>query len=154
MIILPLRSLHIQAAFVFRRFLAEKKESDANMNLDKCERNEGTFPFIKSNASLNMDRCEKRECQEEKLPLILSLFWILSNISSSLSVGISITYWAALYNPDPERPDQHNLDFNNFSGHLFLAIIHIIDLVVSNRYCNNVTRPAFLKPPNIFLCSL
>ena len=85
-----------QAVLVSRRFLADRK-------------------------NLNMDKCEKREGHEGGLPFLFSLLWVLSNTSSSLSVLISITYWAALYNPELD-----NLDFNNFSGHLFLAIRAIL----------------------------
>ena len=92
-----------QAVLVSRRFLADRK-------------------------NLNMDKCEKREGHEGGLPFLFSLLWVLSNTSSSLSVLISITYWAALYNPELD-----NLDFNNFSGHLFLAIIHVVDIFFSYK---------------------
>lgn len=76
------------------------------------------------------ERRREKKCHGEGgLPLLFSLLWILSNISSSLSVMISATYWSLIYNPE-----QDNLDFKNFSGHLFLPIIHIVDLSVSDRW--------------------
>ena len=78
---------------------------------------------------MNIVKSEKGvEAKEGKLPLLFSLLWISSNISSSLSVLITFTFWAALYDPQLDK-----LDFNNFSGHLFLALIHLVDLLVSDR---------------------
>ena len=100
--------LTYQAVLVSRRFLVERKESDEKMNVVKCENGQTG--------------------RERELPVLCSILWILSNISSSLSVMITIIFWAALYNPQWDK-----LDFNNFSGHLFLAIIHIVDFLVSDR---------------------
>ena len=89
---------------------------DENMEVVKCEK------------GLEARGEEVLEGQERGLPLLFSLLWVLSNISSSLSVLITATFWAALYDPQLDE-----LDFNNFSGHLFLAVIHIVDLFVSDR---------------------
>ena len=93
--------LTYQAVLVSRRFLVERKESDEKMNVVKCENGQTG--------------------RERELPVLCSILWILSNISSSLSVMITIIFWAALYNPQWDK-----LDFNNFSGHLFLAIRAIL----------------------------
>ena len=53
---------------------------------------------------------------------------LLTNISSSLSFMISIVYWSVLYNPE-----RNELDFENFSGHLLIAVVHFIDVIIGDR---------------------
>lgn len=63
-----------------------------------------------------------------QLPILVKVLWVLTNISSSLSVMISLVYWLTLHNPD-----RHLLDFENFSGHLIIALLNIVDVFISNR---------------------
>jgi len=65
---------------------------------------------------------------DNRLPFVLKVLWTMCNISSSLSVMITLVYWAALYNPE-----RHYLDFENFSGHLLIAVAHVLDVFVSDR---------------------
>jgi len=65
---------------------------------------------------------------ENSLPPVLRILWTLCNINSSLSVMISLVYWTALYNPD-----RHFLDFENFSGHLLIAVACLVDVFISDR---------------------
>merc|ERR1719402_757801 len=48
--------------------------------------------------------------------------------SPSPSFMITIVYWSLLYNPE-----RNELDFENFSGHLLLACLHLIDLLIGDR---------------------
>ena len=70
----------------------------------------------------------KEEMEQKGLPIPLTILWVLTNISSSLSFMITIVYWSVLYNPE-----RNQLDFENFSGHLLLAIIHLIDVLIGDR---------------------
>jgi len=74
--------------------------------------------------TLGKDIVEDENC----LPVAMKVLWIMSNISSSLSVIISLVYWTALYNPD-----RHYLDFENFSGHLLIAAANMLDVFISDR---------------------
>ena len=73
----------------------------------------------------------KEEMEQKGLPIPLTILWVLTNISSSLSFMITIVYWSVLYNPE-----RNELDFENFSGHLLLAVVHLIDLLIGDRYIN------------------
>lgn len=66
--------------------------------------------------------------EDNRLPTVLKVLWTLCNISASLSVMISLVYWTALYNPE-----RHYLDFENFSGHLLIAVANVCDVFVSDR---------------------
>ena len=70
----------------------------------------------------------KEEMEQKGLPIPLTILWVLTNISSSLSFMITIVYWSVLYNPE-----RNELDFENFSGHLLLAVVHFIDLLIGDR---------------------
>ena len=70
----------------------------------------------------------KEEMEQKGLPIPLTILWVLTNISSSLSFMITIVYWSVLYNPE-----RNQLDFENFSGHLLLAIVHLIDVLIGDR---------------------
>jgi len=69
-----------------------------------------------------------QEEEDDRLPLLLRVLWTLCNISASLSVMISLVYWTALYNPE-----RHYLDFENFSGHLLIAVANVFDVFISDR---------------------
>ena len=71
---------------------------------------------------------DKEEVERKSLPIPLTILWVLTNISSSLSFMITIVYWSVLYNPE-----RNELDFENFSGHLLLAIVHLIDVLIGDR---------------------
>ena len=43
-------------------------------------------------------------------------------------VLISLVYWCTLY-----TPQRHKLDFENFSGHLLIALACLLDVWVSSR---------------------
>ena len=62
------------------------------------------------------------------LPLIFKCLWALCNINYSLAVMITLVYWITLY-----TPERHYLDFENFSGHLLIAVVNCVDLFISNR---------------------
>ena len=60
----------------------------------------------------------------------LCTLWIISNISSVISVSIPIVYWTVL-----SKPLEHTT-FSSISGHLLLGILTLIDtLVGSKRPC-------------------
>jgi len=65
---------------------------------------------------------------ENSLPPVLKLLWALWNINCSLSVMITLVYWIALY-----TPERHYLDFENFSGHLLIAVANLVDVFISDR---------------------
>jgi len=65
---------------------------------------------------------------ENSLPPMYKLLWTLCNINCSLSVMISLVYWITLYNPG-----RHYLDFENFSGHLLIALANLLDVFISDR---------------------
>jgi len=65
---------------------------------------------------------------EKDLPPVLKLLWALCNINCSLSVMITLVYWIALY-----TPERHYLDFENFSGHLLIAVANLLDVFISDR---------------------
>ena len=78
-------------------------------------------------------RSERHVSQNEdvrtgKLPTIYKILWFLCNVNCSLSIIISFVYWITLY-----RPDRHYLDFENFSGHLLIAVVNVFDIFISNR---------------------
>jgi len=81
------------------------------------------------------ERRGKREEVEEvhcfdpvRLPASHRLLWVLANINCSISILISLVYWAALY--DPTR---HTLDFENFTGHLLISVFCLLDTLVGAR---------------------
>jgi len=72
-----------------------------------------------------------KECFEEgfkNLPFSHKLLWYLANCNSALSIMITIVYWTLLHNPL-----RHYLDFENFSGHLFIGLAVILDVFISDR---------------------
>jgi len=62
------------------------------------------------------------------LPPAFNLLWTLCNINCSLSLMITLVYWITLY-----TPDRHFLDFENFSGHLLIAVANVLDVFISDR---------------------
>ena len=71
---------------------------------------------------------EEEEESAAPLPTSHHILWVLTNISSSLSMVISVVYWSVLYNPA-----RNTLDFENFSGHLLIAAIHLVDVCLCDR---------------------
>ena len=106
----------MQAVLVSRRYLSPEQEEGSERR-DGDEEGEGE------------ETKEEMEGMEQKgLPIPLTILWVLTNISSSLSFMITIVYWSVLYNPE-----RNELDFENFSGHLLLACLHLIDLLIGDR---------------------
>jgi len=62
------------------------------------------------------------------LPPVFKLLWALCNTNYSLAVMITLVYWITLY-----TPERHFLDFENFSGHLLIALFNVVDIFISNR---------------------
>ena len=62
------------------------------------------------------------------LPPMYKLLWVFCNINCSLSLMITLVYWITLY-----TPDRHFLDFENFSGHLLIAVANVLDVFISDR---------------------
>ena len=102
---------------VSRRFLATAREEDSEVK-DVDEEKVGGSGEVK----VEVVR------EEKALPIVLTILWVLTNISSSLSFMITIVYWSVLYNPE-----RNELDFENFSGHLLIAVVHFIDVIIGDR---------------------
>lgn len=94
-------------------------------------------------ARWRQERQERLEEERVRLPLSYRVCWVLSNINSSMSgaetvtrhsillsllVLICLVYWCALYSPH-----KHQLDFENFSGHLLTSVACVLDVWISDR---------------------
>ena len=107
--------MQIQAVLVSRRYLSpEQREGSERKEGDEDGGGEETK--------------EEMGMEQKGLPIPLTILWVLTNISSSLSFMITIVYWSVLYNPE-----RNELDFENFSGHLLLACLHFVDLLIGDR---------------------
>ena len=106
----------MQAVLVSRRYLSPERE----------EGFEGKESHEEEGGKSGEET--KEEMEQKGLPIPLTILWVLTNISSSLSFMITIVYWSVLYNPE-----RNELDFENFSGHLLLAVVHFIDLLIGDR---------------------
>ena len=51
---------------------------------------------------------------------------------------ITAVYWSVLYNPERSK-----LDFENFSGHLVITLIHIVDVLLSDRWARVFSMRVF-----------
>jgi len=110
-------ALLLEAALVVQRYIA-RGEDNAIIDTDK-QREGGSEPNMKD---------EVGSRRQKRLPIPLTILWVLTNISSSLSFMITIVYWSVLYNPA-----RNELDFENFSGHLLIAVVHFVDVLVGDR---------------------
>ena len=118
MIVNKLSNAFLQAVLVSRRFLATAREEDSEVKDGDEEEAGGSGEEVK----VEVVR------EEKALPIVLTILWVLTNISSSLSFMITIVYWSVLYNPE-----RNELDFENFSGHLLIAVVHFIDVIIGDR---------------------
>ena len=118
MIVNKLSNAFLQAVLVSRRFLATAREEDSEVKDVDEEEVGGSGEEVK----VEVVR------EEKALPIVLTILWVLTNISSSLSFMITIVYWSVLYNPE-----RNELDFENFSGHLLIAVVHFIDVIIGDR---------------------
>ena len=113
--------MQTQAVLVSRRYLSPGREDGS----------EGKEGHDEEGGRSGEETKEEIGMEQKGLPIPLTILWVLTNISSSLSFMISIVYWSVLYNPE-----RNELDFENFSGHLLLAVVHLIDLLIGDRYIN------------------
>ena len=108
----------MQAVLVSRRYFVPELEEDSEVKEGQEESGGGS----------SGEETNKEDVGRKSLPTPLTILWVLTNISSSLSFMITIVYWSVLYNPE-----RNELDFENFSGHMLLAIVHLIDVLIGDR---------------------
>ena len=111
--------MQLQAVLVLRRYLSPERD----------EGSEGKEGHEEEEGRSEEETKEEIEMEQKGLPIPLTILWVLTNISSALSFMITIVYWSVLYNPE-----RNELDFENFSGHLLLALVHFIDVLIGDRY--------------------
>ncbi|XP_026284897.1 protein rolling stone-like isoform X2 [Frankliniella occidentalis] len=64
--------------------------------------------------------------QAPSLPLLHRLYWVLNTISITVAIGITCTYWVAVYDPS-----EHVLDALNILVHAANSALMLVDVLMS-----------------------
>lgn len=64
--------------------------------------------------------------QAPALPLVYRLYWVLNTISVTVAIGITCTYWVAVYDPNEDI-----LDALNILVHAANSVLMVLDVLVS-----------------------
>lgn len=74
-----------------------------------------------------MQRDASYDPQNMKHTAVESAYWYLYNVTSSLAIGVTVTYWAMVYNPQI-----HNMDPLNIMLHVFNSLLMTLDYWVAS----------------------